>query len=338
MVKSARHVRDPMETEFIFITANDIHISDINPRSRIDNFKTTILNKLAQMRMACNKLNADGAIIAGDLYNLKNPSRNSHNLNKELIKEFKQFNCPIYMIEGNHDLTADRLDSIKEQPLGVLFEDGTLIQLRQKIVEKNNIKVSLIGIPYIENVDLSDLNIPEKNDCITQIGVMHLYASLKPGMLYRERLYGYDELALLSPDIFVLGHYHVDQGIYENNNKYFINIGSLSRGAISEEDIKHHPQIGFIKIHVKNNTPSYTLRTIQLKVKPIEEIFDLEKKKEEEKERQEIQFFVDKLAAETLNNEKDNSKNIDDLVDKMNITKEVKNRVMSFIQEAVTKK
>lgn len=66
-------------TEFLFITASDIHISDSNPRSRIDNFKESIFEKIKQMRMACNKLGADGAIIAGDLYNIKNPAKTAIN-------------------------------------------------------------------------------------------------------------------------------------------------------------------------------------------------------------------------------------------------------------------
>ena len=45
--------------EFTFITANDIHISDLNPRSRKDNFKESVLDKIEQIRVACNKLKAD---------------------------------------------------------------------------------------------------------------------------------------------------------------------------------------------------------------------------------------------------------------------------------------
>lgn len=327
-----------METEFVFITANDIHISDKNPRSRIDNFKETVLNKLSQMRMACNKLNADGAIIAGDLYNIKIPTKNSHNFNKFFVKEFNQFKCPIYMIEGNHDLTSGRLDSIEEQPLGVLFEDGTLKQLRHEIIEKEGAKVSLVGIPFSENLELSELKIPPKDDCVTQICAMHLYASLKGGVLFENRLYGYDELSELSPDIFVLGHYHIDQGVHKEGGKHYINIGSLSRGTLAEDDINHHPQVGFIKINVKDNNPTYNIKSIRLNVKPANEVFDLEKKKEIEKEKQEIDFFVDKLAAETSAEDIKNSDTIDSLIEKMDITKEVKNRVLNLIEEAAAKK
>ena len=162
-------------TEFVIITANDIHISDNGPRSRKDKFKSTVLDKIDQMGMACRKLNADAAIIAGDLYNLKEPVKNSHNLNRELINVFNNFSCPIYMIEGNHDLSANQIESLSDQPLGVLFANKTLIQLRHNIIEKDGVKISLVGLPYTEEPEIATFNLPEKGDCITQICALHLF-------------------------------------------------------------------------------------------------------------------------------------------------------------------
>lgn len=321
-------------TEFVFITTSDIHISDNGPPSRRDDFKATMLHKISQMRVACNKLNADGAIIAGDLYNIKTPSKNSHNLNIELINEFQQFNCPIYMIEGNHDLTGNQLNSLDSQPLGVLFADKTLIQLRHQILEKDGIKISLVGIPYQEDIDLNSLNIPEKTGYVCQLCAMHIYATLKPGFLFKTRLYGYNELSRLSPDIFILGHYHIDQGIYEQDGKYFVNIGSMSRGVLAEEDINHQPQIGFIKIAIEDNNVSYTLRTIKLKVKPANEIFNLLKREEEKREQKEIQVFIEKLITETARDPL-TSASLDSLLDKMEMEKAVKERVLYYIENAI---
>jgi DNA repair exonuclease SbcCD nuclease subunit len=322
-------------TEFVLVSANDIHISDNGPRGRIDDFKGAVLDKLTQMSMACSKLNADAAIITGDLYNLKNPAKNTHALNIDLIRVFKTFPCPIYMIEGNHDLTGNNLDSLKDQPLGVLFADGTLRQLRHETIKKNDQEVSLVGVPYIENLDLTTLNLPSNENYAAQICIMHLYAGIKAGMLYRERLYGYDELAKLPADIFVLGHYHVDQGIYEDSGKYFMNIGSLSRGTQTEEDIEHHPQIGLIKIAIEDGKkPEFVLRSIKLRIKPAGEIFNMAKKAEEKREKEEIQVFVEKLAAEAAKGPVDKTKSIEDIITSMDMAKIIRDRVMHFIQEA----
>ena len=320
---------------FTFVTASDIHISDNGPRSRIDDFKSTVMDKISQLKVICTKLKADGMLIAGDLYNLKNPTRNSHNLNQELIKEFRQFPCPIYMIEGNHDLTANRLDSLNDQPLGVLFADGTLIQLRHEIIQKKGTKISIVGVPYIDNIDVTKLELPDKNDCASQICLMHLYAGSRAGMLFKERLYGYDELSRFNSNIFVLGHYHIDQGIQEVMGKYFVSLGSITRGTLSEEDINHHPQAGLIKISVDDlGNPSYDLKSIKLKVRPASEIFDLTRREEENKENQEIQIFVEKLASELANKSMSKNKSIEDILNSMNMAKTVRDRVMHYITEA----
>ncbi len=141
-------------------------------------------------------------------------------------------------------------------------------------------------------------------------------------------------------DIFVIGHYHIDQGIHsDENGKYFINIGSMTRGTLSEEDIAHSPQIGFIKISVEENKePVYALRTINLKVSPASEIFDLEKKEQENKEQEEIALFVEKIAAEALEKtEEDNSETVSNILSSMDMAKAVRERVLYFIQEATIK-
>lgn len=324
--------------DFTFISANDIHISDNPPRSRTDNFKESILDKLRQIALVCKKVSADAVLIAGDLYNLKNPARNSHALNQDLIRVFRTFGCPIYMIEGNHDITANSIDSLAEQPLGVLFADGTLQQLRHQIIEKNGLKVSLVGAPYREIESINDIVLEPKNDCIYQIGLLHLYASPKSGMLFKERIYGYDEISKLSPDLFVIGHYHKDQGIVDEYGKIFINIGSLTRGSLSDEDINHQPQIGYIKVSVDETSKNVFVDAspVKLRVKPPEEIFDLKKRDEEKKEKKEIEVFVDKLVSDySISDSPDqDGSDFQTVMDSMSLVKEVKDRVMHYIQEA----
>jgi len=322
-------------TDFVFITANDIHVSDTGPRSRTDDFKGAILGKIGQMRAACKKLNADAALIAGDLYNLKNPSKNSHQLNQELIAEFRKFPCPIYMIPGNHDLTGNSLESLNEQPLGVLFADGTLIRLdTQKVeIEKEDYKVSIVGVPYLDKPDIEDLKIPEKGECVAQICLLHQYASPKGGMLFKERLFGYDELAELGADVYVIGHYHLDQGVTNQDGKHFINIGSMSRGTISEEDIEHEPQLGYIRVSADEKT-TISAQSIKLKIRPASEVFDLTKKEEEKQESKEIKEFVEKLIAESPGTEADSKDNIEDIIEKLDTDKKVKDKVAHFLLEA----
>jgi DNA repair exonuclease SbcCD nuclease subunit len=324
-------------TDFIIITAGDIHIGDINPRSRIDDFKETILGKIEQLRVACNKLKADALIIPGDLFNLKNPNKNTHGLVRELIEIFKKFKCPIYMIPGNHDLTGNSLESLRDQPLGVLFASGSVTNLTHEMLQKKgtSAKISLVGIPYTENLDLKSISLKKEEDCIAQICVMHIYASPQAGMVFKEKLYGYDELATLGADIYVLGHYHIDQGIQEVGGKYFVNLGSISRESLAEENIKHQPKMGIIRISQEGTKTSIIAESLPLQIKPAEEVFDLKKRESEKREIAEIQKFVDQLIIGTSS--KESTTNIEALIDIMGVAKAVKDKTLYFIHEAATK-
>jgi len=328
--------------EIILLTAGDIHISDINPRARVDNYKETMLDKIAQLRVAAKKLRADAVLLTGDIYNLKNPVKNSHDLNRELIETFRKFECPVYAIPGNHDLTADDLDTLSAQPISVLFASGALIDLSYPAIsaasnvdiEKNGLKVSLVGVPYLKNLKIPKLKLPHKDkDCAVQVCVMHVYAGPKTGKMHKEQLYGYNELGVLSPDIFVLGHYHYDQGIEWVNKKCFVNLGSISRGTLTDERLDHIPKFGYIKIsrEDKESEVKIDVESIPLKIKPSDEVFDLKKRAEEEKQGEDIERYVAHLVAEASS--KEAKMTVEDQLKKLNIEKVIMDTVLDLIRE-----
>ena len=329
--------------EIILLTAGNIHISDTNPRSRTDNFKNTILEKIEQLRAAAKKLRADAVLLTGDIYNLKNPVKNSHDLNRELIEIFKKFECPVYTIPGNHDLTADDLDTLSAQPISVLFSSGILKDLSKHsfdtdsgiCIEKNGLKVSLVGVPYLKHFEIKKLKLHTKDiDCAVQICIMHIYAGPKAGKMHKERLYGYDELSALSPDIFVLGHYHYDQGIQWLDKKCFINLGSISRGTLTDERIEHAPKFGYIKVsrEDKQSEVKIDVDSIPLRIKPANDVFDLKKRADEEKQGEDIEKYVAHLVAEASS--KETKMTVEDQMKKLSIEKEIQDTVLELIKEA----
>jgi DNA repair exonuclease SbcCD nuclease subunit len=302
-----------------------------------------MLGKINQLRIAAKKLRADAVLLTGDLYNLKNPVKNSHDLNRELIELFKKFECPVYIIPGNHDLTADDLDTLSMQPISVLFASGALTDISrhsvdadEKIhIEKNGLKVNLVGVPYLKDMKINRLKLHTKDkDCAVQVCLMHIYAGPKAGKMHKERLYGYDEIGALSPDIFVLGHYHYDQGIQWVGKKCFINLGSISRGTLTDERVDHIPKFGFIKIfrEDKNSEIKIDVESIPLKIKPADEVFDLKKRAEEEKQGEDIEKYVEHLVAEASSH--DSKMTIEDQLKKMNIEKEIMDTILDLIREA----
>lgn len=305
-----------------FITFTDVHVSDTNPASRLGDYREDILNKLRQIGKVGKKLGVDFYIFAGDLFHFKAPNRNSHALVRMLIEIFQDFGAPIYTTEGNHDLRRDSYDTFDEQPLSVLYAAGVLQQIRDEIIDINNSSVRISAIPFTEEPDLTIIPKSTSHDEDLQICILHLYATKKGGELFGHKLYSYDEISVLGDDVFVLGHYHVDQGVERINTgsreQVFINVGAISRGSLSEDEITREPKICYVSATIeKDKPPIIKTQPVKLRVKPAEEVFNIEKKKAEKKEIEDAERFVGTLQKEiehmgnsvdTLDQEIENSK------------------------------
>lgn len=325
--------------EIKFITFTDTHISSITPESRIGDYQKHIFEKLEQIKLVGEKLKVSFFIFGGDLFNLKAPMRNPHELNGKLINIFKTFPAPIYATEGNHDLRHDSYETFNEQPLYVIYSSDALTQARNIKRTINNISFRIRSIPFEEAPNLLKID-KAKKDVDFNIIILHIYASPDGGMLYKNKLYSYEELSVLGDDIFVLGHYHSDQGIQTLNNlnkdQIFINVGSISRGVLTEEDIKRNPKIGIISVRKNEGKISYKCNTAKLKVRPAEEVFDLVTHERTKREKKEAQEFVEKLKTEILDVPKED--HISDEINKLNLEKKVFDKVNYFLNEAYMNK
>ena len=320
-----------------FITFTDVHISDINPSARLGNYKRDILDKLRQIGAAGKKLGVDFYLFGGDLFHIKAPIKNTHNLVVQLTDTFKNYGAPIYSTEGNHDLRGS-YENINEQPIQVLYSSGTLKQLREEQLDINGIKIVLRSTPFNEkkDVELPPLN-REGRGCDASVCILHLYATPDGGMLYKNRLYSYDELAVTGDDIYFLGHYHIDQGINVLNKgfpQYFINVGAVSRGTTSEDNIKRDPKIGYVEIEKDDSGKiSIKAQAIKLKVKPASEVFDLD-----EKEAEKVKIEATAEFAEKLQNDVEgvvtSTVSLEDEVAKLQAEQEIIDSVKFYLEQA----
>lgn len=323
-------------SEFHFITFTDVHISNTNPASRLGSYRDDIFNKLEQIKKVGEKLNIKFFLFAGDLFNLKAPMRNPHELNTLLINLFKSYPSEIYAIEGNHDLRNDSYETFSQQPLNVIYASGALKRPREEHIIVEGTKIFLHGYNFEEEPDISEMvKAPENVDL--SICMLHLYSSMEGGSLYKRKVFSYEELSELGYDIYLLGHYHIDQGIEDcsfiGKKQTFINIGAVSRGVLDEDNIKRSPKIGFITVKKEDKKVSWKAQCIKLKTRPAEEIFDIEKKEEEKKKLKEAEEFVDRLKndIEINKNQKDS---IISEVNKLDIEKAVLDKIIHYINEA----
>lgn len=317
-----------------FITFTDVHISDVNPSARLGSYKRDILEKLRQIGAAGKKLGVDFYTFAGDLYHIKAPLKNTHHLNTALTEVFQGYGAPIYATEGNHDLRGS-YENFDEQPLKVLYTSGTLIQLRDIPLEINGIKIHLRSFPFKE-YEFSAQKLT--TDADLSVCVLHLYATPDGGMLFKNKLFSYKELSESGDNIYVLGHYHIDQGVRTVTDngftQHFINVGAISRGTTSEDNIKREPKAGYVEI-TKDDSGKIEIKiqAIKLKVKPATEIFDLVEKEAEKEKIEVTEKFVEKLQK-NLDGGIANINSIDDEVSKLQDEKEIIDSVKHYLEQA----
>jgi hypothetical protein len=304
----------------------------------LGDYKKDILNKLRQIGAVGRKLGVSFYVYGGDLFHNKYPARNTHNLVSLLTETFKNYGAPIYATEGNHDLRGS-YNTFDEQPLKVLYASDTLIQLREKELKVNGINLILRSTDFSENLspDIPKIGHSLKTYDIS-ICVLHIYSTPDGGMLYKNKLYSYKDLGKLGDDIFVLGHYHIDQGAKVINDngfpQYFINLGAVSRGTTSEDNINRDPKIGYVEIDKDDSGKiSVKIQAIKLKVKPANEVFDLEEKKSEKEKQEATASFVDKLQS-SMEDPVSGTNSIEEELKKLNEEKEIIDSVNHYLDEA----
>ena len=310
---------------FKAITFTDIHLTDKNPPSRKDNYLESLLSKLEQARDICEQRKVDVALCAGDIFHLKSPLKNSHYLVSKTISLLKQFPCPVMAIYGNHDIRQDNKSTLTKQPFYTLVKSGAIQYLEDTFFVNNSVRV--FGMDYVSNPEYLDFNRENKGERI-QICVAHVNASSKFDNLFGERVYTYQELAKTSPDIFVFGHYHPDQGIEVINTKSFINVGSLSRGSLKKDELSRIPNLGYIEIDTDFNIRCEKIPLVVLKAS---EIFDLEQKEKEDKEHEEINKFISEMKNNFVVKDNDN---LEQKIKTFGFEKNIIDRALEYFEKA----
>lgn len=318
-----------------FISFTDVHISMNNPSSRKGDYAQDILDKLKQIGDLGRQHKVDFFLFGGDLFNLKAPMRNSHELNSLLINLFRSYPARVYATEGNHDLRSDSYETFQEQPLHVIYASGALTQARDEVKKSKGFKYRIRSFPFDETPDLTSYP-KAKRDVDLNICLLHLYSTPDGGMLFKSKLYSYEEIGILEDDIFLMGHYHKDQGIdlreKDGRKQVFINVGSVSRGTMAEEDVKRAPKVALVTVTKGEGGIEYQTEEITLDVKPPEEVFNLEVREKEKKEAKEAEKFVAKLETEL--NDVSEMDDISKEIPKLDTDQKVIDKVKYFLEEA----
>lgn len=291
-------------SEIRFITSSDEHVTnkDSNPGFRKDNYFESIIEKLIWQGEFARKFDADAVLRGGDLFHYKESNKTTMATLSRLSSVHRSYHCPTHSVSGNHDLSKNDMNSLPRQPLGVLFKSGVFSSLSDHRFHCGSMRVRVVGVDYTVDLDYGGLQekVQKVDGDTYTIAFVHALASMAPSekiqSFFNERIFDYRDLVYDGcPDVYIFGHYHKDQGIQEHNCVKFVNLGAVSRGALTFENIERRPKISSIIC----NSQGISVEEHEIPTKDASEIFDFEKKKNLEKERKNIDDFITKLKSDS---------------------------------------
>jgi len=287
-------------SEIRMITSSDEHLCDYSPGFRKDDYRAAILRKLEFQGSFVKKFSANCFLRGGDFFHVKSPGKTSHRTMADVIKIHQSYKCPVYALIGNHDMLFNNLDTVDKQPLNVLYESKIFRPLVDELIESGSLRVRIVGVPYIPglNIDVLQEMVKKSDDDIYTIAVIHVLASYAPvdrfQTYYGEQIFDYRDLIFNGcPDVYVFGHYHKDQGIQKIGDTYFVNLGAISRGSLTFENMERKPKISSIIF----NSSGISIEEHIIPHDDAAEVFDLNKKKQLDIERKSLDDFINQLKS-----------------------------------------
>jgi len=244
----------------------DTHFTNRGPERRLDNYFETQMNKLAQALLIFNEYNCDVIIQTGDFCNSPNIA---DRVKSALIRFLRQSNRKILCVFGQHDVTGHSASTLPNSPLAV-FEAADVVKLLDgnwwcEGHTKDEVPICILGANFGEEIpktyekDAYNILVIHK-----MIGDRPLYPGqelISPNQFLRN---------YPSYDLVICGDYHY-RFISTYQGRTIINPGALVRKTISKFDLEHKPAV------VVFDTGTNKAEVIELKVKPVEKVFNLKR-------------------------------------------------------------
>ena len=311
----------------------DVHLSDRAPSSRTDDWADAVFDKLGQVRDLAREVNAAAIIDGGDFFHIKSPGRNSHALVNRTAEHHNTYPCPVYCTPGNHDAVYGDYSFLPQQPLGVLYSTGVFKRLYDEheavFRRSGGVTVRVVGIPYHgTSYDMERFTSIEKGDEDVLICVAHVLASHKGGTMFEgEDIIRYADLVDTAPDVYLFGHWHKNQGVEEIGGKQFVNIGSLTRGSLSQDNLDRVPAAAVLRC----TEQGVEIEVVPLNVRPAEEVFDVEGRARQVKRQVEMDSFVEAIR-EALQPAEGEQTLAEAVTGMDNVPNEVRERALAYLE------
>jgi DNA repair exonuclease SbcCD nuclease subunit len=277
---------------------NDPHFAERPPSKRTLSYTDDIFEKMEECIEISKQFLVDIVVIPGDIFHYKSGIRTSHRLVNRLSATFEKFPVPILVVPGNHDLLEDRIESVQSQPIGTLafVKNVTILPKGQLPLGRVQFR-AIPGVSSVKPIDFFE----DKGNFAVSIIIAHAMI-VPPG----DRWYPLEVIrpsALAgSADVILYGHNHIPADPHLMGGTLFVNPGAISRGTLSEEDLKRTPQVAIITIETSNEAVQKLVSTnaqyIKLRsAKPTEVVYHMDVVSREEKTEEAMETFLASLGS-----------------------------------------
>jgi Icc-related predicted phosphoesterase len=319
-----------------FVFRTDVHVSEHSPESWKGDYPAEIWSNLEQIGELARAHSACAVLDGGDFFHIKAPTQNSHRLVAKVAALHQAYPCKVFCVEGNHDIKHNNLETLSDQPLGVLYNARVFEHLRDQTFKDGDLEVRVVGMPYSPFRTVEDLQGIRKRGKEVLIAIVHALAGENPPSsveeFYGEPVFRYEQLIVDGgPDIFCWGHWHQDQGIVKIRDRWFVNQGAVSRGALSKENLTRTPKVALIEV----TSEGITITPHLLKVAPPAEVFDIERKTRQDRESANIEQYVARIQADLMAKQ---GVSIEETIGSLDFAREIHDLALFYLQQARLRK
>lgn len=292
---------------------SDSHISGRNPRSRIDDYYQSCLQKFEEI-LSLSK-DCDCIISVGDL--LDSPII-ANTIIDDLLDKIDENKKDFYVVFGNHELMNYNLEASKATSLAHMIRRSKYVKHLEELEDKN-VYIKGYDCSFENEYKLKEEGLVHNSKKKKTIAFIHQFVTLKPFIQSVAHVVAKD--IKTNYDIIWNSHYHIQFDKIINECR-FINLGSVGRTAINEQ---HHPQVAII------DTDTLEIEKIQLKsAKKAEEIFDLEKYQELKDNEKSIDDFIASLNSATWQ-----ASDLNSQIEIIGKEQNVEKNVIKYIQDKI---
>jgi hypothetical protein len=293
--------------DFRALLVGDIHLSDRPPASCTDEYLEDLFTILEHSVEKAEELQVSTVIWAGDVFHHKQPSRTSHKTVQRAI-EIVQAYRHLLIVPGNHDMLADRFDSIYEtQPLGILLQSGA------ELLRGWHDEYPVYGVPWLQQWTdgfvgqaLNDFRSggPSRPGDANKAGLVVAHAPLyPPGLENPFEYYSAESWAdrMGNAGYCYYGHVHDAHGEYEAKGVQFCNQGAITRGSLQESDLKRVIRLTTWDYPTRGDGfPEGGFQAVDVPHKPADQVFRLMERREIQDTQARLDDFLSSIDQTSL--------------------------------------